>query len=86
MTHVDLAAFDATFNAPTMLPYLRIRGTAEYWSVLDRELVAALGGRKTAKEALDATAAAWEGITDRLGREQQRDAYQKAIGFDPGRS
>ena len=43
-----LAAFDATFNAPTMLPYLRIRGTAEYWSVLDRELVAAMGGRKTA--------------------------------------
>ena len=61
----------ATFNAPTMLPYLRIRGTAEYWSVLDRELAAAMGGRKTAKEALDATAAAWEGITDRLGREQQ---------------
>ena len=81
-----LAAFDATFNAPTMLPYLRIRGTAEYWSVLDRELVAALGGRKTAKEALDATAAAWDGITDRLGREQQRGAYQKAIGYDAGRS
>ena len=69
-----------------MLPYLRIRGTAEYWSVLDRELVAALGGRKTAKEALDATAAAWDGITDRLGREQQRGAYQKAIGYDAGRS
>ena len=81
-----LAAFDATFNAPSMPSYLRIRGTAEYWSVLDSELVAALGRRKTAKEALDATAAAWDEITDRLGREQQRDAYQKAIGYDAGRS
>ncbi len=81
-----LAAFDATFNAPTMLPYLRIHGTAEYWSILDRELVTALGGRKTAKQALDDAAAAWDGITDRLGREQQRDEHQRAIGFDPGRS
>ena len=69
-----------------MLPYLRIQGTAEYWSALDRELAAALGGRKTAKQALDEAAAAWDGITDRLGREQQRDAHQKAIGYDPGRS
>ena len=81
-----LQAFQATFNAPTMLPHLRIRGTAEYWAALDAELAAALGGRKTAQQALDATAAAWEGITDRLGREQQRDAQQQAIGYGPGRS
>jgi multiple sugar transport system substrate-binding protein len=81
-----LGAFQATFTAPTMLPYLRIQGTAEYWSALDRELAAALGGRKTAKQALDEAAAAWDGITDRLGREQQRDAHQKAIGYDRGRS
>ena len=59
-----------------MLPYLRIRGTPEYWSALDTQLAAALGGRKTAQAALDATAAAWNGITDRLGREQQLDAHQ----------
>ena len=81
-----LQAYQATFTAPTMLPHLRIRGTAEYWAALDAELAAALGGRKTAKQALDATAAAWDGITDRLGREQQRDAHQQAIGYAPGRS
>ena len=81
-----LTAFQATFNAPTMLPYLRIRGTPEYWSVLDKELAAAMGGRKTAQQALDDTASAWDKITDRLGRDQQREAYQKAIGYDPGRS
>jgi multiple sugar transport system substrate-binding protein len=78
-----LQAYHATFNAPTMLPYLRIRGTPEYWSVLDSELASALGGRKTAQEALDAVAAAWDGITDRLGREQQLEAYREAIGYSP---
>ena len=42
-------AFQPTFNAPTMLPYLRIRGTPAYWSALDSQLAAALGGRKTAQ-------------------------------------
>jgi multiple sugar transport system substrate-binding protein len=76
-----LTAFHATFTAPTMLDYLRIQGTPEYWSVLDREVAAALGGRKTAEAALTATAEAWEGITDRLGREQQLQAYRAAIGY-----
>ena len=62
-----------------MLPYLRIRGTPEYWAVLDQQVAAALGTRKTAQEALDDTAAAWEEITDRLGREQQLKSYEEAI-------
>jgi len=65
-----------------MLDYLRIRGTPEYWSVLDGELAAALGGRKSAEQALDDVAAVWEDITDRLGREQQLEAYQAAIGYE----
>jgi multiple sugar transport system substrate-binding protein len=81
-----LQAFHATFNAPTMLPYLRIRGTPEYWSVLDTELASALGGRKTAQEALDDVAAAWDGITDRLGRQEQLEDYREAIGYSPDRS
>ena len=56
-----------------MLTYLRIRGTPEYWSALDKSLSAAMGGGKTAQQALDDTAAAWEKITDRLGRDKQRD-------------
>jgi multiple sugar transport system substrate-binding protein len=76
-----LDAFGANYNAPVRLDYLRIRGTPEYWSVLDRELAAALGHRKSAQQALDDVAAAWEQITDRLGRDEQRRAYQAAIGF-----
>ncbi len=76
-----LNAFYRNYTAPTMLTYLRIRGTQEYWSELDSEVGAALGGRKTAKAALDDTAAAWEAITDRLGRDEQLKAYQGAIGY-----
>lgn len=79
-----LRAYQATFTAPTMLPYLRIRGTPEYWSVLDSELAAAMGGRKTAAEAMDDVAAEWEAITDRLGRERQLELHRAAIGYSPG--
>ena len=78
-----LAAYEKNFNAPTMLDYLRIRGTEEYWATLDSQLAAAMGGRKTAQQALDSVAASWDKITDRLGREQQLAAYQKAIGYVP---
>ena len=76
-----LAAFEQTFTAPTMLPYLRIRGTPAYWQALDTQLAAAMGGRKTAKDALAATAKAWNQITDKLGKEQQKHDYQQAIGY-----
>jgi multiple sugar transport system substrate-binding protein len=79
-----LRAFHATFTAPTMLPYLRIRGTPQYWSVLDSELAAAMGGRKEPAQALEDVAAAWEKITDRLGRERQLELYRAAIGYTPG--
>ena len=38
------------------------------------------------KQALDDTAAAWDKITDRLGRDQQLQEHQKAIGYQPGQS
>ena len=33
-----LNAYHATFTAPAMLPYLRIRGTPDYWAELDSEI------------------------------------------------
>ena len=59
------------FYAPTMLTYLRIPGTFEYWDILDKNLSAAMSGGKTAQQALDDTAAAWEQVTDRIGRDKQ---------------
>jgi multiple sugar transport system substrate-binding protein len=41
-------------------------------------------GQRTAQEALDATAADWNRITDDQGREAQLEIYQEAIGYTPG--
>lgn len=76
-----LQAYYENFNAPTMLPYMRITGTQEYYDALDSNLSAAMSGSKTPQQALDDTATAWEGITDRLGRDAQLKAYQDAIGW-----
>ena len=74
-------AYYDTFYAPTILTYLRIPGTFEYWDILDKNLSATMSGEMSAQEALDATAAAWEGVTDRLGRDSQLQYYQDAIGY-----
>jgi multiple sugar transport system substrate-binding protein len=76
-----LEAYHTNFNAPVMLPYLRITGTQEYYDVLDANLSAAMAGTKSAQQALADTAAAWEGVTDRLGRDRQLAAYRAAIGW-----
>jgi len=76
-------AYHEVFNAPTMLTYLRIPGTFEYWDILDKNLSAAMSGGKNAKQALDDTATAWEGVTDRIGRDKQKADYDAAIGYTP---
>ena len=76
-----LDAYYQNFNAPVMLPYLRITGTQEYYDILDSNLSAAMSGAKTPQQALDDTAAGWEQVTDRLGRDKQLKAYQEAIGW-----
>ena len=75
-------AYYDTFYAPTMLTYLRIPGTFEYWDILDKNLSATMAGDMTAQEALDSTAATWEEITNRLGRDEQMRLYHDAIGYE----
>jgi multiple sugar transport system substrate-binding protein len=76
-----LQAYHENFTAPTILTYLRIEGAPEYWDIMDKNLSAAMAGGKTAQQALDDTAAAWEQITDRLGRDKILQQYQEAIGY-----
>jgi multiple sugar transport system substrate-binding protein len=76
-----LDAYYTNFNAPVMLPYLRITGTQEYYDILDSNLSSAMSGAKSPQQALDDTAAGWEQVTDRLGRDKQLKAYQEAIGW-----
>ena len=77
-----LNAYYENFNAATMLTYLRIEGAPEYWDIMDKNLSAAMAGSMSAQQALDETAATWEQITDRLGRDKILQQYQEAIGFE----
>jgi multiple sugar transport system substrate-binding protein len=74
------AYFD-NFNAPLQFPYLRIPGTFEYWTALDIRLSEAVTKQKTPEEALKATVADFEAITERLGREKQRQIYIESLGL-----
>ena len=74
-------AYYDNFTAPTILTYLRIEGAPEYWDIMDKNLSAAMSAQKTAQEALSDTAATWEEITDRQGRDKQLKQYQEAIGY-----
>jgi multiple sugar transport system substrate-binding protein len=74
-----LKAYYAVLAAPLQQEYLRIPGAAEYWHELDINISAVLGGQMQPKAALDATAAAWEKITDRYGREKQVALYKASF-------
>lgn len=74
------AYFD-NFGAPSQFPYLRIPGTFEYWTALDVHLSEAATGQKSPAEALQATVDDFNSITDRLGRDQQKEIYVQSLGL-----
>ncbi|MDX8493081.1 extracellular solute-binding protein [Mesorhizobium sp. VK22B] len=74
-----LTGYYSVLSALVQEEYLRIPGTAEYWHELDVNVSAVLGGQMQPKAALDATAAAWEKITDRYGRDKQKALYQASF-------
>ena len=75
-------AYHENYTAPISLEYLRIVCTPEYWDIMDKNLSAAMSGQKSTDEALDDTAASWEEITDRCGRDRVLNMYQEAIGYN----
>ncbi len=62
-------------------PELRIPGGFEYYDILDVHVQKALAGEMSAQEALDAAAEQWNEITDRFGRDDQKDKYHAAMGL-----
>ena len=60
----------------------RIPGIFQYYSVAEDELAKGYAGQYgSAQETADAIAAAWEGITDQIGRESQIALYRAALGL-----
>lgn len=75
-------AYFENFSAELQFPYLRIPGTFEYWTALDIHLSEAATGQVTPEEALQATVADFEQITDRLDRDTQREIYVTSLGLE----
>jgi multiple sugar transport system substrate-binding protein len=76
-----LSAILEGISHPNYVLDLRIRGSAEYLSVLDTEVARALVGEITPQEALDNVAVQWNDITDRLGRDEQLAQYRASVGY-----
>jgi multiple sugar transport system substrate-binding protein len=69
-----------SYNHPNAAIEPRIPGIFQYYSIAEEELAKAFAGQVDAQTAADNIAAAWEGITDQIGRESQIELYKAALG------
>lgn len=71
-----------SYNHPNAAIEPRIPGIFQYYSVAEDELAKGFAGQyKSAQETADAIAAAWEKITDQIGRESQIALYKASLGM-----
>jgi multiple sugar transport system substrate-binding protein len=73
-----LDAYYANLVLPAQQIYLRIPGAAEYWHELDLRVSSVLTGETKPKAALDDIYQAWEQITERYGRDNQKKLYAES--------
>ncbi|MGB8816642.1 MAG: sugar ABC transporter substrate-binding protein [Rhizobiaceae bacterium] len=70
-----------SYNHPNAAIEPRIPGIFQYYSVAEDELAKIYAGQyKSAQEGADAIAAAWEKITDQIGRDKQIALYKASLG------
>ncbi len=71
-----------SYNHPNAAIEPRIPGIFQYYSVAEDELAKGYAGQYgSAQETADAIAAAWEKITDQIGRESQIALYKASLGM-----
>ena len=71
-----------SFNHPNAAIEPRIPGIFQYYSVAEDELAKGYAGQYgSAQETADAIAAAWEKITDQIGRDSQIAVYKASLGM-----
>ena len=69
-----------SYNHPNAAIEPRIPGIFQYYSVAEDELAKGYAGQyKSAQETADAIAAAWEKITDQIGRDSQIAVYKASL-------
>ncbi|MDE0752609.1 MAG: substrate-binding domain-containing protein [Planktomarina sp.] len=71
-----------SYNHPNAAIEPRIPGIFQYYSVAEDELAKGYAGQySSAQETADAIAAAWEKITDQIGRDSQISVYKASLGM-----
>ncbi|WP_018181944.1 sugar ABC transporter substrate-binding protein [Kaistia granuli] len=70
-----------SYNHPNAAIEPRIPGIFQYYSIAEDELAKTFAGQNTAQQGADAIAAAWEKLTDQIGREKQIELYKASLGL-----
>jgi multiple sugar transport system substrate-binding protein len=76
-----LGANSDSYNHPNAAIEPRIPGIFQYYSVAEDELAKIFAGQSDAQTGADAIAAAWEKITDQIGRDNQIALYKASLGL-----
>ncbi|TPK74614.1 sugar ABC transporter substrate-binding protein [Mesorhizobium sp. B2-4-15] len=69
-----------SYNHPNAAIEPRIPGIFQYYSAAEDILANTFAGKMKAQEGADAIAAAWEKLTDQIGREKQIKLYKASLG------
>lgn len=75
-------AIKLTITDPNLVADLRILGFFEYVQPLELAVSKAMAGQEDPQKAMDEGAAAWEQLTNKFGREKQRELYLDALGVN----
>jgi multiple sugar transport system substrate-binding protein len=70
-----------SYNHPNSAIEPRIPGIFQYYSIAEDELQKTFAGKQTAQQGADNVAAAWDKLTDKLGRDNQVKYYRVAMGL-----
>ncbi len=70
-----------SYNHPNGAIEPRIPGIFQYYSAAEDILANTFAGKMKAQEGADAIAAAWEKLTDQIGRENQIKLYKVSLGI-----
>jgi len=70
-----------SYNHPNAAIEPRIPGIFQYYSTAEDELAGIFAGKYSAQAGADRIAAAWEKLTDQIGREKQIKLYKASLGL-----
>jgi multiple sugar transport system substrate-binding protein len=76
-----LSSQSDSYNHPNAAIEPRIPGIFQYYSIAEDELARIYAGEYGAQEGADRIAAAWEEITDQIGRDSQIALYKASLGL-----